>query len=306
VPEGETAREALRRIRDQLRAGGAEEGDLEAELLLRQVLREARGEFPSRAWLYQRLDERLDASKQEALALLAGRRLGGEPSAYITGVREFRGLDFEVSPEVLIPRPETELVVEKAIAWVRGNLTPGPSPRGERGVSGRASPVIADVGTGSGVIAVCLAKALPAANVIATDVSWGALAVARRNAARHGVERRISFRHGDLLMPVDCYVDLILANLPYVTAADWQDLAPEVREHEPAVALQGGEDGLDLVRALLKQAPRYLRAGGSTCLEFGAGQAEALRACARTYLPGCQVEMFEDFGGIPRVLVAQL
>ena len=246
-----------------------------------------------------------------ALDALVARRLDHEPSAYITGVREFYALDFEVTPDVLIPRPETELLVSKAQEWAAGasgHFSPYPadpsrSAMSRRRLTDRLSVV--DVGTGSGAIAVALARHLPTAGVFATDVSWDALAVARRNARRHGVDGRIAFRHGDLLTPVSCYVDLIIANLPYVTAADPRNLAPEVREHEPPLALLGGEDGLDLVRALLRQAPRYLRPKGAICLEFGAGQADALRELSATYLPDATASMYEDFAGIPRVLVAQ-
>ena len=293
APEQETASEALRRVRDRLRAAAIEDAGVEAALLLRQALRPAGEELPSQAWLYHRIDQPLGASEQTVLETLLVRRLGGEPSAYITGVREFRGLDFEVTPDVLIPRPETELLVEHAVAWTRQNFLQG------------ASPVIADIGTGSGEIAVTLARDLPAATIIATDVSWGALAVARRNARRHGVDARISFRHGDLLLPADRYVDLIVANLPYVPSREWQSLAPDVSAHEPPVALLGGEDGLDLIRALLRQAPRYLRAGGAVYLEFGAGQEAALRASASRLVTGAGMESYEDFAGIPRVMAVR-
>ncbi len=248
----------------------------------------------------------------ERFEALVTRRLDREPTAYITGEREFNALPFEVTPAVLIPRPETELLVSKVTHWVSGAAghwtTYPPTPQSLAFLENRprrTDPLrIADVGTGSGAIAIALAKALPAATLIATDVSWPALDVARRNAARHGVERRISFRHGDLLAPIDCYVDLIVANLPYVRETDWSDLAPEVREHEPRLALAGGEDGLDLIRSLLHQAPRYLRPGGAICLEFGVGQAEALGRLATVCLPHATVQVFDDFAGIPRVLVA--
>jgi release factor glutamine methyltransferase len=290
APESLTTVKALRRIRDHLRATGIEEPDLEAELLLRAALRSEADHLPSKAWLYRRPDALLDAATEAVLEALLARRLAGEPSAYITGVREFRGLDFEVSPDVLIPRPETEMLVEHATAWARAHVRSG------------SSPVVADIGTGSGAIAVALARELPQASVIATDVSWGALTVAARNARRHGVEAGIAFRHGDLLVPVDRYVDLIVANLPYVTEADWRTLAPEVREHEPALALRGGDDGLLLIGSLLLQAPRYLRSRGAICLEFGAGQKNALIDMAQILIPGARIEVAPDFAGIPRVL----
>ena len=304
TPEPLTVVRALRRIRDRLRDAGIAEPDLEAELLLRSAFRHEGPGLVSRAWLYQRPGETVDESTERQVDSLLTRRLAGEPSAYITGVREFRSLDFEVTPDVLIPRPETELLVDKTIELAKAGFSPVPSRESER--PGLRAPRIVDVGTGSGAIAVSLARELPSASIIATDLSWGALAVAQKNARRHGVEHRISFRHGDLLLPVHAYVDFIVANLPYVTSEDWRGLAPEVREHEPALALRGGEDGLDLIRSLLAQAPRYLRPGGAVCLEFGIGQAEALRQCAQSYLPGTEVEVFDDFAGIPRVLLARV
>jgi release factor glutamine methyltransferase len=285
-----TAAAALRQTRDQLSAAGIEDAAVEAELLLRQALRSHTHDLPSRASLYQRLRQPLGTEALAALAALAQRRLKGEPTAYITGVREFRGLDFEVTPDVLIPRPETELLVDKAVEWVTSNALPG------------ASPVIADIGTGSGAVAVALAKEIPGATLLATDISRDALATARRNARRHGVERRITFLHGDLLLPVHCYVDLIVANLPYVTDRDWAILASEVRDHEPAVALLGGEDGLALIRSLLQQAHRYLQPGGGVFLEFGAGQKDCLTALAQRLFPRAKIEVAPDFAGIPRAL----
>jgi release factor glutamine methyltransferase len=243
---------------------------------------------------------------------LLARRLAHEPTAYITGTREFWAHDFEVTPDVLIPRPETELLVSTAYKWISGSSghwTTYPLPASSQFFlqSGRQrtdSACIVDVGTGSGAIAVALALQLPAVTVIATDVSWPALAVAKRNARRHDIDGRIRFRHGDLLLPVDTYVDLIVANLPYVPTADWRALEPEVCDYEPALALDGGEDGLDLVRSLFHQAPRYLRPDGAICIEFGDGQAEAVAELALSSLPGADVQILDDFAGIPRVLIA--
>jgi len=292
APDPENVSSALRRVRETLQAHGIEDPAVEAQLLLREALRRPGDHRPSSAWLYQRLDQPLGTDAAAALASLLDRRLAGEPAAYLTGVREFRGLDFEVTPDVLIPRPETELLVELAVAHVRAAARPG------------SSPVIADIGTGSGAVAVALARELPGATVIATDVSWAALAVAARNARRHGVERRISFRHGHLLLSLDRYVDIIVANLPYVPEADWRGLAREVRDHEPPLALLGGKDGLALIGSLLRQAPRYVRAGGAVMLEFGAGQENRLLELAQRLLPGAKINVAQDFAGIPRVLSA--
>jgi release factor glutamine methyltransferase len=136
-------------------------------------------------------------------------------------------------------------------------------------------------------------------------VSEAALAVARANAHRHKVERRIVFLAGDLLSPIETAVDLIVANLPYVTTPDWQALEPELREHEPRLALDGGDDGLDPIRRLLDQAPAHLKAGGAVCLEFGIGQREAILALAHAAFPKERIEVHNDFSGIPRLLVIE-
>ena len=162
-----------------------------------------------------------------------------------------------------------------------------------------------DVGTGSGAIAICLAKELPSALIYATDISADALAVAKQNAERHGVASRISLRRGDLLEPIETKVDIIVANLPYVTEADWQQLPREIRAHEPRGALASGTDGLDAVRALLRQAPRYLHPGGAVYLEFGIGQAGAIQEIARHGFPVADIAVQEDFGGIPRLLTVR-
>jgi release factor glutamine methyltransferase len=247
--------------RDRLRAAGIEDPEIEAELLLRFALEAGNRILP--AELYTRFDETLTNDAQGRYESYLSRRLAHEPSAYITGRKEFCGLEFLVTPAVLIPRPETETLVEAAIKATKAG-PPGTRMR------------IADVGTGSGAIAVSLAKALSWAEVYATDVSREALSVAAENARRHGVERRIAIRAGYLLTPLHDYVDLIVANLPYVTTHDWTELPPELREREPRLALDGGADGLDLIRVLLRQAPRYLNRGGAVLLEIGEGQAAAL------------------------------
>ena len=313
-PERETLGTLLRAGRDRLQYAGIESPSLEAELLIRQALRRSGAPLPTKAWLLPRLGRTLTEDVRGSFEVLLSRRLQHEPSAYITGTREFCALDFEVTPEVLIPRPETEQLVATAVEWAYGRSPrpspfPGPSEATLRMMQQskrtKDDPLrIVDVGTGSGAIAVALARQLPLATTLATDASWAALAVGLRNARRHQVEHRISFRHGDLLLPVETYVDLIVANLPYVRSEDWRRLDPEVRDHEPRLALKAGEDGLDLIRALLHQAPNYLRPGGAICLEFGSGQKEALLEEARVRLPAFDVQVFDDFAGIPRVLLA--
>ena len=293
LPTGQAGlRAAVTAARDRLRAAGIEDAEIEAELLLRFALED--GSRVSRAQLYTRFEEPLTDDAEARYESYLSRRLAHEPSAYITGRKEFCGLEFLVTPAVLIPRPETETLVELAIRLCQ---YPGLNP----GASGRLR--IADIGTGSGAIAVSLAKALPRAEVYATDVSREALAVAAENARRHGVERRIAFRAGDLLTPLHDYVDLIVANLPYVTTGDWMKLQAELREHEPRLALDGGADGLDLIRALLRQAPRYLNRGGAVLLEIGEGQAEALGRFVEALMPEASWRVEKDFAGKDRLFI---
>jgi release factor glutamine methyltransferase len=220
---------------------------------------------------------------------LVARRAAREPVSVILGRREFWGLDFEVTPAVLAPRPETELIVEAALECLKA--APG-------------APII-DVGTGSGCLAVCLARELPPARVVATDISAAALEVARRNAARHGVEDRVSLLRTSLLAGIAGQAPLIVSNPPYVPTVDIAGLPPEVRGWEPRGALDGGPDGLDIVRALLADAPRVLAPGGWLIMEFGFGQEDGIReAVARTPLE--LVEVRRDLQRVPRTLVARL
>jgi release factor glutamine methyltransferase len=287
VPEAGSLRQALVGARRRLEDGGIDDAEIEAEVLLRHAL----GDL-SRAALFQRLGDGIEAATASRYETLLARRLAHEPTAHITGRREFYGLEFSVTPDVLIPRPETETLVEAVIELALR------LPATARG------PLIADVGTGSGAIAVALAVSLPRAELWATDLSWEALTVAAGNAQRHGVERRIALRHGDLLLPLDRRVDVIVANLPYVSTEDWSRLAPELREHEPRLALDGGAEGLDLLKALLHQAPRYLRPGGTVCVEYALGQEDAVARLARASLPGATLRVLNDLTRRPRALLA--
>ena len=205
------------------------------------------------------------------------------------GRREFWGLEFEVTPDVLIPRPETELIVEEAITIASRALTRR----------------IIDVGTGSGCLAVALAIEFAAARVVATDISSAALAVATRNAERHNVIGRISFIETDLLDTVEGPAHLIVSNPPYVPDADAATIQPEVARYEPATALYAGEDGLAVIRRLLAGAPRMLADLGWLIIEFGFGQEPAIRAAAAE--AGWQMaRMRVDLQGIPRVAVLRL
>jgi len=220
---------------------------------------------------------------------LAARRAAREPMAYILGRAEFWGLEFEITPAVLVPRPETEIVVEETLA------------RAGRDASWR----IADVGTGSGCIAVAVARWLPASDVVGIDLSDDALAVAERNAARHEVADRVRFCKGSLLAGVAGPFDAVVSNPPYVPEPDIEGLQPEVRDHEPRQALAGGPDGLDVIRELVPDAAASLRPGGWLLFEFGFGQADAVRAIIAAEPELELVHVRPDLAGIPRIAVAR-
>lgn len=241
----------------------------------------------TKSWLLAHSDEQLAASEASRYAELLERRYRGEPIQYIVGEAEFYGLPFRVTPDVLIPRPETEHLVEKALE-VAASF---PAPR------------IVDVGTGSGCIAVALAHHLPQARITAIDLSAPALAIAEENAKRNGVALR--FLEGDLLTPVAGeHFDLIVSNPPYVPLADRASLAVEVRDHEPALALFAGPDGLEICRRLIPSAFAALVPGGFLLLEIGHGQSQAIAAllAASGFR---QIELIPDLQSIPRVACAQ-
>lgn len=223
-------------------------------------------------------------------AVLA-RRARREPVSLIVGHREFWGLDFEVERSVLTPRPETELLVEESLRVVREG--------------GRSTPLVVDVGTGSGCVAVALARELPEARVVATDISAHALQVARRNAARNGVGDRIDWVQCPYLDGVTGAPGLIVANPPYITDQEAEALPPEVRDYEPPSALMGGDDGLDVIRPLVSVAAHRLPPGGYLVMEFGAGQLAPVRRCVRAQ-PGLSVaRVRHDLQRIPRAIVAR-
>ncbi len=258
---------------------------LDAPLLLAHVL------GCERAALLAHPQRPLTPVQSAEFRALVERRANGIPVAYLTGERAFFDLTLIVTPDVLIPRPETEHLVERALAWARIR---------------EGSPRIADVGTGSGAIAVTLARHLPGARVWALDASRAALGVARRNAARYGLGERIRFVQADLLGPLlgaRGAFDLIVANLPYVPTSALEALA--VMHHEPRLALDGGPDGLTLIRRLLAQVPRVLAADGLLLLEIEATQGERAAALAAEALPGARVTVHADYAGHDRVVSAQ-
>jgi release factor glutamine methyltransferase len=273
-----TIRQTLSQARQVLAAHHVVDSSLESEVLLRHAL------SISQVELYSELDRQLSPEEDKKFWLLAERRLTGEPSAYITGHREFYGLDFSIDRGVLIPRPETELLVEKAIALAK-----------ERAVS-----TVADTGTGCGAIAISLAVNLPGVKIYAIDISAGALKIARRNCQRYGVTDRVHLLAGDLLDPLSEPVDLIVANLPYVRERELSSV--NTHGFEPALALDGGRDGLEKIRQLCHQAGDKLNPGGSLLLEIGMGQKEAVTRLLRSLFPQASIEMAKDLGGIDRMV----
>ena len=232
---------------------------------------------------------RVPREVQDHYSCLIARRAAREPLAYITGTKEFWAFTFEVTPAVLIPRPETELLVESALSRL---------PLDDN----RAR--VADVCTGSGCVAVALALERPAIQVVATDVSYEALRVARRNAERLGAQQQIVFVRADLLKGIRDSLDLVVANPPYVPETDLPTLQPEVRNYEPAVALLAGADGLSMIRRLVPQALGVLKPRGTLLFEFGAGQQRAIESLLAVDTRVKNVEFKCDLAGIPRVALA--
>jgi release factor glutamine methyltransferase len=249
---------------------------LEAEILL------ARATGLARPLLLAYPERLLSVPDVAAYRGLVCRRVSGYPLPYLTGKVEFYGLEFAVTPEVLIPRPETETLVDLGLAWRPG--------------------VVVDVGTGSGCVAVALAACMPWARVYATDLSAAALRVAAANARRHGVHGRVRLIQCDLAGPLAGPADLVVSNPPYVAEREWALLPESVRRHEPRLALDGGTDGLAVIRRLLAAGPRVLKPGGTLLVEIGASQGAAATAAARSLLPGASVSVHPDLGGRARVL----
>jgi release factor glutamine methyltransferase len=228
----------------------------------------------------------------ESYRTLVSRRSEREPVAYIVGHKEFFGLDFTVTPSVLIPRPETELLVETALDIAEAISCP--------------SLTVADVGTGSGVVAVTLARHLPRAQVVATDISSNALGVARQNAMRHHVADRVFCVQGNLLAPVCGPFHLIVANPPYLRQAELAAAPPEVGRWEPPSALNGGTDGLKVIRRLLQVSPGLLHGGGALLVEIGAEQGAEVLSLARGHFPRGDVDVAKDLANRDRLLVVRL
>ncbi len=270
-----TPKQVLNRARGILTDNKIEDAALECELLLRHTLK------INRVQLYLDLDRELSPDQEETFWLLIKRRINGEPAAYITGHHEFYGLDFHVDPNVLIPRPESELLVEKAIELYR------------------KYPIstIADIGTGCGAIAISLALNLPQTKIYATDISAPALKTALLNCGKHGVASRISLLQGDMLDPLPGPVDMIVANLPYVRQAEIN-----TGGCEPSLALDGGPDGLGKIFRLCEHVEDKLRPPGCLLLEIGQGQSRAVITFLQRLFPSAMIEVSSDLGGIERMI----
>lgn len=262
---------------------------LDAEVLLAEIL------GVERVDLYIHFDQPLQQGELARFKKLIQRRLKREPVAYIIGKREFWSLPFKVTPDVLIPRPETEILVGEAL-----NIL---SPQGKTGGQVR----ILEIGTGSGAISVALAKEVPGASLIATDLSRKTLAVAADNARQHGVTGQIRFLPGDLFEAVEKEetFDLILTNPPYIPADQWPSLMPDVRDFEPRVALDGGADGLSFFRRALPKVAGFLNTGGWFLAEIGAGQEQKVRQIAEKNPELDSFAFAKDLAGIKRVFKAR-
>jgi release factor glutamine methyltransferase len=274
-------RELLRQSMADLEEAGVETPQLDAELMLAHALGTVRSQ------LYAQPDRSLDTETEESFQALVSRRKAREPVAYIIGHKEFYGLDLLVDQRVLIPRPETETLVEVALTIARQ----------------RQFSLLAEVGVGSGAVAIALAVNLPQVQIYATDSSPDALAVAEENCRRHQVLDRVHLLHGDLLEPLPEPVELIASNPPYVSRDELKTLEPEITDYEPVQALDGGADGLAQVRRLLEQAAPCLEPSGLLCLEIGATQALAVNEIVRREFPSATVAVVRDLAGLDRVAV---
>jgi release factor glutamine methyltransferase len=280
-----TVRESWLQTRNRLEAANVVDAGLEAEVLLRHVLGIDRAEY------FASLERPLALPEQDLADTLAERRIAGEPLAYILGHREFYGHEFGVGPGVLVPRQETELLVDAVLEFV--------STRSLR------RPLIADVGTGSGAIAIAVAKALPDATVFATDISHDALKIAEANALALDVQDAVRLLHGDLLEPLPGPVDIIVSNPPYLTTDELSGLAREVRR-EPETALDGGRDGLATISELMRQVAGLVQKPRLLAVEIGPSQLESVVLLAQGLFPESRVTHLLDLAGLPRVVHVEL
>ena len=281
--------EAINKAATTLSTAGIANARPDAEVLLSHIIRK------DRVWLITHRDDVLDDKNRRDFDGAIQRRSKREPLQYIIGNQEFWGLEFKVTPDVLIPRPETELIVESVIAIIQD----------------RNKPVrIIDLCTGSGCIAVSLAKELAFAHVIATDASDKALAVARENTRDHGVADRIRYLEGDLFEPlkeldIRGQIDIIVSNPPYVRESDLPALQSEVKDYEPLMALIAGPEGTEMAQRIIKHATAYLKKNGALIMEMGLGQAGTLTRMVEATGAYGKPEVLKDLAGIERVIVAE-
>jgi release factor glutamine methyltransferase len=266
-----------------LSVNGIEDSYIEARMLLGHITK-----LP-RVQIYTQTEQMLSQEQERNLYKLIERRLCREPIAYITNRREFYGIDFYVDSRTLIPRPETELLVDTALELSKNTCTPSP-------------PLIADIGTGCGAIAISLALNLPQSKIYATDISHSALEVARLNCEHHKVTRQITILQGNLLEPVPEQVDLIVANLPYVRSSELGNLSPEITGFEPRTAIDGGENGLEYISQLLEQAGGKINPQGCLLLEIGQNQEQEVMHLIHSHLNKVSFTFIPDLNGINRVV----
>ena len=264
------------------RQHGIPDASAEARVLICHVLK------VNCAGFFAMLDRHLTDSEQSIISSLAERRIRGEPSAYIVSRKEFYGIDLFVDNRVLIPRPETELLVEEVLEYCRGR---------------KGRPLyIADVGTGSGAMAIALALNIDSASIFAIDISAAALEVALQNVSHYRLQERVSLLKGNLLSILPQSVNVVVANLPYVAERDMQGLPVEVSLYEPGIALSGGRDGTAVINQLLKQVKGKVSPGGIVLLEIGMGQEDKIFKMAKRIAPDYEIVLREDLAGIKRVL----
>lgn len=288
LPVGEWLRSACCRLPESASSPCLSDDQSGAEITLAAQVLTAYVLGQTRAWVLAHPEFILEENEQARLDVLFQHFCSGTPLPYLTGNQEFFSLDFEVTPDVLIPRPETELLVERAIAWLENH------PK---------AIWATDVGTGSGCIAVSVALRAPQVQWLAVDRSWNAIQVARRNAIRHRVAHRIHFVQCDLLSSFKEPFNLVCANLPYIPTEPLKKLPVAV--YEPFEALNGGEDGLSLIRGLLYGAKQWLAPGGAMLLEMQYDQGEQISKLVKSVLPGAQTNILSDLAGLPRVVEVQ-
>ena len=278
---------ALVAATQRLEEAGSDTASLDAQVILAHILDKERG------WLFAHYDQALTEEEAEDFAELVARRAAAEPVAYLVGHREFYGLELAVDPRVLIPRPETELMVDAVLDHIES----------------RANQQVrmVDVGTGSGAVAAAVAANCPSVQIYAIDLSPAALEVAQENVKQHDTRGQITLLQGDLLEPLPEAVDIIAANLPYITSDEYLNLMADVRDYEPRLALEAGPEGLDLIERLLDQAPGHLYPGGVIFLEIGANQGASVLELVERLLPQAKhIGLRQDYHGYDRLVVIGL